>query len=281
MKKLIVLAAALVAVTAAAAQQMNVMTFNMRYDNSEDGLNNWRYRKERVAEVVTSNKIDVVGTQELLKNQFREIQQLLPDYTAVGVARGNGKKKGEFNAVFFRTDRFTLLDSGTFWLSETPEKAGSCGWDGACERIATWAVLREKGGKEFFFINTHLDHRGKVARNEGVTLLCERIAKLSAGREVILTGDFNSSPESEVISHIQQSGLLHYAQPLAAETVGATWSYSDFGEIPEARRPLIDYIFLSDGFSVSRYAILPDQLDGGYVSDHAPVMTVVEFKNAK
>ena len=278
MKRLLIL---LVSVAAAACNApesgtLNVMTFNMRYDNPDDESNNWRFRRERVAEVIASHDIDVFGAQELLVNQRNDLAALLPDYEYVGVGREDGVDAGEFNPVFFRRDRFTLLDSGTFWLSETPEVAGSKGWDGACERIATWVVLRD-GEREFLFINTHLDHVGRVARDKGIALLLERIDALRGGRPVILTGDFNSTPESSVIAHVQQSGILHDVKGVAAETAGTAWSFADFGEIPEERRPLLDYIFVNDALTADRYEVLPDRLDGGYVSDHAPVMAVVRF----
>lgn len=278
MKRLLVLlfSAAAAACGAPESDTLNVMTFNMRYDNPDDESNNWRFRRERVAEVIASHAIDVFGAQELLVHQLSDLTALLPDYQSVGVGREDGADAGEFNPVFFRRDRFTLLDSGTFWLSETPETAGSKGWDGACERIATWAVLRD-GKREFLFINTHLDHVGQVARDKGVALLLERIDALRGERPVILTGDFNSTPQSSVIAHVQQSGILHDVKGAAAETAGTSWSFADFGEIPEERRPLLDYIFVNDAFAADRYEVLPDRLDGGYVSDHAPVMAVVRF----
>lgn len=278
MKRLLILlvAAAAAACHAPESDTLNVMTFNMRYDNPDDESNNWRFRRERVAEVITSHAVDVFGAQELLVNQRNDLAALLPDYEYVGVGREDGADAGEFNPVFFRRDRFTLLDSGTFWLSETPEVAGSKGWDGACERIATWVVLRD-GEREFLFINTHLDHVGRVARDQGIALLLERIDALRGGRPVILTGDFNSTPESSVIAHVQQSGILHDVKGVAAETAGTAWSFADFGEIPEEHRPLLDYIFVNDALTADRYEVLPDRLNGGYVSDHAPVMAVVRF----
>lgn len=279
MKRLIYLLAAVMTACATAPQAgLNVMTFNMRYNNPEDGENNWVYRRDRAAEVITSHHIDVFGTQEVLSDQLHDLLDRLPGFEAVGVGREDGREQGEYCAVFYRTDRFTRKMSGTFWLSETPEVAGSLGWDGACERTATWAVLRDReSGGEFFFIDTHLDHMGEQARREGVSLLLERIASMSGGRPVILTGDFNAEPSSEVIAHVTRSGLLHDARAVAAQVAGTSWSFSDFGAIPEAERPLIDYIFTGDGVVVDRYEVLPDTLDGGYVSDHAPVMAAIRF----
>jgi len=277
MKRLIYLLAAVAFTACGSATSLSVMTFNMRYDNPEDGQNNWRFRRERVAGVIKAQEVDVLGTQELLSNQFNDLSGLLTGYQGVGVGRLDGVESGEYCAVFFRKDRFTLLDSGTFWLSETPEGVGSLGWDGACERIATWVVLRDRDGREFFFIDTHLDHVGQVARDEGVSLLMKRIETLSGGRPVILTGDFNSEPGSSVVAHVQKDGVLRDAKAIAAQRSGTDWSFSDFGQIPEAERPLLDYIFVSGDIEAVRYEVLPDTFDGGYVSDHAPVMAVVKI----
>ena len=277
MKRLIYLLAAVAFTACGSATSLSVMTFNMRYDNPEDGQNNWRFRRERVAEVIKAQDVDVLGTQELLSNQFDDLSGLLTEYQGVGVGRLDGARSGEYCAVFFKKERFTLLDSGTFWLSETPEVVGSLGWDGACERIATWVVLRDRDGRELFFIDTHLDHVGQVARDEGVSLLMKRIETLSGGRPVILTGDFNSEPGSSVVAHVQKDGVLRDAKAIAAQRSGTDWSFSDFGQIPEAERPLLDYIFVSGDIEAVRYEVLPDTFDGGYVSDHAPVMAVVKI----
>lgn len=277
MKRLIYLLAAVAFTACGSATSLSVMTFNMRYDNPEDGQNNWRFRRERIAGVIKAQEVDVLGTQELLSNQFNDLSGLLTGYQGVGVGRLDGAESGEYCAVFFRKDRFTLLDSGTFWLSETPEVVGSLGWDGACERIATWVVLRDRDGRELFFIDTHLDHVGQVARDEGVSLLMKRIETLSGGRPVILTGDFNSEPGSSVVAHVQKDGVLRDAKAIAAQRSGTDWSFSDFGQIPEAERPLLDYIFVSGDIEAVRYEVLSDIFDGGYVSDHAPVMAVVKI----
>lgn len=277
MKRLFYLFAAAAFTACSSATTLNVMTFNMRYDNPEDGADNWRFRRERVAEVIKSNDIDIFGAQEMLYNQLNDLKGLLPEYGDVGVGREDGAEAGEFNPVFYKKERFTPLESGTFWLSETPEVAGSKGWDGACERIATWIVLRDRDGAELLFINTHLDHVGQQARNKGVNLLMERIESLRGARPVILTGDFNSEPGSSVIAHVQKSGLLRDTKGVAAQTLGTSWSFSDFGHLPEEERELIDYIFVSGDVETARYEVLPDTLGGGYVSDHAPVMAVVKI----
>lgn len=144
---------------ASAPEPVNVMSFNIRYDNPEDSLDNWRYRKDRVANAIHFYDVDILGTQEVLHNQLEDLKLRLPEYGVVGVGREDGKEKGEYSALWYKKDRFNVLDSGYFWLSETPEVAGSKGWDGACERIASWVKLQDKvSDKEYFALNTHLDH---------------------------------------------------------------------------------------------------------------------------
>ena len=210
MKRLFYLLAAAAFTACGSATTLSVMTFNMRYDNPEDGADNWRFRRERIAGLIRSEAVDLLGTQEVLANQFDDLQALLPGYRAVGVGREDGARAGEFNAVFFRSDRFELLDSGVFWLSEEPETPGSKGWDGACERLATWTVLRDKSGRELLFINTHLDHVGEQARREGVALLLRRIETLRDGRPVILTGEplrFDWRPMIRAMAEDVEKGL--------------------------------------------------------------------------
>lgn len=277
MKKLLFLLTLTAAVSCNTPQELAVMTLNMRYDNPEDGMNNWRFRRERIAGLIRSEAVDLLGTQEVLANQFDDLQALLPGYRAVGVGREDGARAGEFNAVFFRSDRFELLDSGVFWLSEEPETPGSKGWDGACERLATWTVLRDKSGRELLFINTHLDHVGEQARREGVALLLRRIETLRDGRPVILTAISTPNPRrrsSRTWWPTEPCAALGTRQP---ERHGTAWSFSDFGQLPEEERPLIDYVFCGGGLEVRSCSILPDTLGGGYLSDHAPVEARLKY----
>jgi endonuclease/exonuclease/phosphatase family metal-dependent hydrolase len=258
---------------------LNVMTFNIRYDNPEDSLNNWQYRKDIAAKVIMMNDIDILGTQEVLVNQLNDLKARLTDYQAIGVGREDGKEKGEYSAIFYKKSRFEEVESGWFWLSETPEVAGSKGWDGACERIATWAILKEKESKKkVFFINTHLDHVGKVARQEGVTLLLNRTKELSKGLPVIITGDFNSQPDSEVFKHITESGEFMDSRLIALEVSGSSGTFHAFGKIPAEKRDFIDYIFFTNEFIVNSYEVLPEKLDNTYISDHMPVMAKLLLK---
>ncbi len=256
-----------------------VMTFNIRYDNPEDSLNRWSYRKDAAAEVIRANHVDLLGTQEVLINQLNDLKKRLPEYQAIGVGREDGKEKGEYCAIFYRRERFEAVDSGWFWLSETPDIPGSKGWDGACERIATWAVLKDKTtGRSIFFINTHLDHVGTIARREGVALLLSRAETLSKGLPVIVTGDFNATPDSEVFQHMTTGGRFSDSRTVAQHVAGLLGTFNNFGRITEEERPLIDYVFLTDDFVVQAYEALPEKRNDVYVSDHVPVAVKIMLK---
>ena len=287
MKNLLLLVLPLLAALSSQAKQpapasapVNVMTFNIRYDNPEDSLDNWKFRKDRVANAICFYDADIVGTQEVLHNQLEDLKQRLPGYGVIGVGREDGKEKGEYSALLYKKDRFTLLDSGYFWLSETPEVPGSKGWDGACERIASWAKLQDKvSGRQFFALNTHLDHVGVVARRESISLILDKVNKLSGGLPVIVTGDFNANPDSDVIKYVTDSKNPQHltdSRQIAAVVYGPAWSFHDFGKIPYARRPLIDYIFVRNGLNVSRYGVLAETENNAFLSDHAPILVTVE-----
>lgn len=255
---------------------LKVMSFNIRYDNPADSANNWQYRRDRVADAIKFYDADIVGTQEVLHNQLEDLKARLPEYAMVGVGREDGKQLGEYAALWYKTDRFQPVDSGNFWLSATPETAGSLGWDGACVRIASWAILRDRAdSKELLALNTHLDHVGVEARREGVTLILNRVSTLRGDRPAVITGDFNSSPDSDVIAHITGSdtpGSLTHTRAVAPIVYGPYWSYHEFGELPYSSRPLIDYIFITGALSVKSYGVLAETNADGYLSDHCPVL---------
>lgn len=263
-----------------ASLSVNVMSFNIRYDNPGDSLNSWQYRRDRAATAIHFYDVDILGTQEVLHNQLEDLKQRLPEYDVVGVGREDGKEKGEYSALWYKKERFVLLDSGNFWLSETPEVAGSKGWDGACERMASWAKLKDKvSGKEYFALNTHLDHVGVAARREGVSLMLDKVNELSGGAPVIVTGDFNAAPESDVIRHVTDMGNpkhLTDAREISPIVYGPSWSFHNYGKIPYEERPLIDYVFVRNGLKVLKYGILAETEGDAFLSDHAPVLVTVE-----
>ena len=261
-------------------QDVVVMSFNMRYDNPNDGDNRWNNRKDIVAQTITDAQTDIVGTQELLHNQLNDLKSLLPNYRFIGTAREDGISKGEYSAIIYKNESFDLLDSGSFWISETPEEVGSKGWDGACERIATWAILSQPhNDQELFILNTHLDHMGVEARRQGVALLLSRIQTLAGDRPIIVTGDFNATPQSDVILQILGSGQLQHAKDIAKAIKGESWTFDDFGRLDTLKRSFIDYIFVNDSIEVKSHEVLPiTTIDGRHLSDHAPVKAILTIK---
>ena len=261
--------------------ELTIMTYNIRMDHPRDSLNNWAYRKDVAAQIIKNYNVDIVGTQEVLKNQMADLKERLPEYEAIGVGRTDGKSEGEYCALFYKKDKFKEIKSGTFWLSETPEVAGSKGWDAACERVATWAFLEDiVTGKRVFAINTHLDHVGKDARINGVTLMMEKAHKIAGNLPVILTGDFNADPESDVIKYVTDEKTLNSLKTTrdhALENRGKSSTFHDFGRKPEETRSCIDYIFVSKDTEVLAYEVIDDKLDGVYLSDHNPVVSKIRI----
>jgi len=260
--------------------RINVMTFNIRYDNPDDGEQNWHKRKENVVRMINFYDLDIIGMQEVLVSQLNYLKDNLSQYNTVGVGREDGKEKGEFTPVFYRKTRFKELDHGTFWLSETPYKV-SKGWDAALERIASWVMLQDQTtGKEFLFINTHFDHRGQQARVESAHLLKKKIAELADGKQVILSGDFNLVPESEGIQTLIEpdgENTLINSKSVAEITYGPNWTSPGFDNRPYDQRKIIDYIFLKNIKTVKRYAVLAEKLNDLQLSDHCPVFVQVEL----
>ncbi|MBC7363344.1 MAG: endonuclease/exonuclease/phosphatase family protein [Candidatus Aminicenantes bacterium] len=259
---------------------LKVMTFNLRFDNPEDGKQNWNFRKDRVANLIRSTAADLIGTQEALKNQLDDLLERLPDYNYVGVGRADGQTAGEYSAILYQKKRWQLLKSGNFWLSETPEVPGSRGWDASCERIVTWALLEEKeSAYRLALYNTHFDHVGQTARKESALLLLERLKQIAGSLPVILTGDFNATIEAEPIRIILNAGFLRDSRKEAKQVHGPAWSFHGFGRVPEAERPLIDHIFISQPIQVEEYWNIFEASDGVYYSDHNPVLVVLKVKS--
>ncbi|QKJ63401.1 endonuclease/exonuclease/phosphatase family protein [Flavobacterium sp. M31R6] len=285
MKKIIVFLGMFFAFANANAQtktksNLNIMTFNIRYDNPGDGSNSWQYRKENAIKMIRFNEIDILGMQEVLAHQLKDFTANLTEYGAIGVGREDGKEKGEYSPILYNKNKFTLIKSGYFWLSQTPEKP-SKGWDAACERIATWVQLKDKAtGKKLFVLNTHFDHIGEVARRESVNLIKRKIAQLGEGMPQIMMGDLNATPDSSVIQSLltgDKSLSLLDSKKLASIVYGPNWSFHDFGKIPFKDRPLIDYILVTKGITVHKYAVFAETLNDLFLSDHAPVFINVSF----
>lgn len=255
---------------------LNVASYNLRYDTKNDGINAWSNRKDQVNALIRYHDFDLFGTQEGLRHQLDDIARMR-DYRYTGSGRDDGKKAGEHSAIFYKRDRFRLLDEGDFWLRETPETPGK-GWDATCcNRIVSWAKFKDLlTKKEFFFFNAHFDHQGVVARKESGKLIVSKIREIAGTTPVILTGDFNSTPETEQIHTIGQL-LKDARQVTQAPAYGPEGTFNSFDwDAPLDRR--IDYVFVSDAFEVLRYAVLTDALHKRYPSDHQPVAVQLVFK---
>ncbi len=257
------------------AQQMSIMTYNIKLDYPKEGENSWMNRKPFFINQLKFYEPDVLGVQEAMPNQMKDMDSLLVDYNFVGVGRDDGKDAGEYSAIFYKADQFEVLESSTFWLSETPEKV-SMGWDAVCNRVCTYALFKNfKTKKVFWVFNTHLDHVGTEARTQSVKLILNKIKLLNTlGLPVILMGDFNMEETHERIKDISKS--LNDSKYVARNTFGPSGTFNNFEfHKPVTRR--IDFIFVSDHITVNKYAVLSDSKECRYPSDHLPVFIEITF----
>ena len=258
--------------------QLKVISFNIRYDNPQDGKHAWEHRKERVANLIRFYQADVFGLQEALHHQVSYLEEQFPDYQRVGVGRDDGKQGGEYSPVFFNTTLFELVEQGTFWLSKTPDQP-SKDWDAALPRIATWALLRHTPTQDTVFVcNTHFDHRGEEARLESARLLRDTLPQLAKNYPLVLTGDFNSNPTSEPYETLEAGKALNDAfMRSKLPPIGPHSSFGGFEVTPELPGERIDYIFVSDQVEVHRYATITEEQEGRYPSDHFPVFAEISW----
>jgi endonuclease/exonuclease/phosphatase family metal-dependent hydrolase len=261
------------------------MSFNIRLNVASDGENAWQYRKEMAAGIFTTNTIDIGGLQEALYNQIEDLEKLLPDYKWFGVGRNDGKKEGEFSAIFYRKDRLKLLKGNTFWLSENPDSAGSVGWDAALTRICTWGEFQDlKTGNSFFFFNTHFDHQGETARVNSADLIINKINKIAHNRPVILSGDFNVDDSSLAYKKIINNKVVNLKDAQSIEgvkTSGPSWTFHGFNTVPMNERKKIDFIFIGDSIKTISHSVLEYNENGKYPSDHLPVTAEVELRTGE
>lgn len=260
--------------------EIKLATFNIRLDTPYDSLNNWEYRKDSVASFIRNQDLDIVGMQEVLHNQLIDLKTRLPEYAEIGVGREDGKTKGEYAPIFFKKDRFEVLDNNTFWLSQYPDSIGFIGWDGACTRIATWAKMKDKqNGKIFMAINTHFDHVGTEARRKGALLIIEKIKEIVGDKPAVLTGDFNVNDSSEAYNTLTtNSFVLKDAHKEAATKEGVNYTFHNFGRIEPSSCEKIDFIFITPNIKVSN-SYIPEEAkqEGKFLSDHNPEVVQILF----
>jgi len=277
MKKLTILFLILIPATLI-AQQMNIASFNIRMNTPKDGINAWPNRIEMVTGLLKFHDVEIFGLQEAFYGQINDIQKELPNYQWLGVGRDDGEKDGEFSPIFFDKSKFILLDNSTFWLSENCDKPG-LGWDAACNRVVTWGKFQSKvTGKRFIVFNTHFDHRGDEARKNSAFLIRDKIKEISGdqGLPIILTGDFNLTPDSEPIGLIK--GFMKDSREITkTPPYGPVGTFTSFKwDAPMDKR--IDYIFVQGGVDVLKYAVLTDAKDQRFPSDHLPIFVKVQLK---
>lgn len=242
---------------AASAQHLCVGTYNVRNQNDYDVTqgNGWQRRSITLCQQINFVQPDVFGTQEALSGQIADMLGLLDGYAYVGVGRDDGKRSGEYSAIFYKKSRVDLVDSGNFWISPTPDTP-SLGWDAACIRICSWAEFQDKAtGKHFFFFNLHMDHVGIVARREGAKLVVDQMSSIAGGNPAILTGDFNVDQTNEIYSIFTRQGALMDSYEAARLRFCENGTFNSFRpELKTTSR--IDHVFLSHGWSVDRYGVL-------------------------
>ena len=264
--------------------ELRVMSFNIRCGTANDGEDHWKNRKEMVFDLLRNHKSDVVGLQEALKIQIDEIIKAVPVFGMVGVGRDDGKTKGEYCAILYNRERLIVDDTGTFWLSDTPELPGSITWGNDCTRICTWARFVEKNsGRAFYVYNLHLDHISQPSREKSVVLIAERIGQRKHKEPFIVTGDFNAGENNPAILYLKGLKALgdgkgsELKNPFAVvdtfrvlhPDVKDVGTFNEFKGIRTGDK--IDYIFTMPGLKVLDAKIVHENIDGRYPSDHFPV----------
>ena len=260
------------------AQKIVIGTYNLRFDNKDDIGNLWVQRAPVVANLLRFHQFDVFGIQEGLKNQLDDLGKALPEYEHYGLGRNDGKDGGEHSSIFYRKDKFKLLKKGDFWLSAHPDQPG-LGWDATCcNRICTWIYLQDlRTGKKFYYFNAHFDHQGVVARVESSKLILSKIKEIAGNTPAIFTGDLNGDHTSDSYQILAKSDLLTDTYHQVEHPYQNNSSFNAFGADMKGFA-VIDHVFVTKGFTASRWGILTDTYHGKYPSDHFPVLVDVMLK---
>ncbi len=250
--------------------QLSVISYNIRMGVADDGENSWEHRRPATIEMLRDKHPDIFGVQEAFDFQIEYITDNLPEYKSIGVGRDDGKDAGEHMDIFYDSETVKLIEWGTFWLSETPGEP-SMGWDAACPRTATWALM-EKAGRRFYYVNTHLDHVGKEAQKNGLALIVDRIADINPeAYPMVLTGDFNVTPDDPVLDGLKTKMLSARDNATETDHLGTFngWGANDW---------ILDYIWYSGFSSCDRFETVRKQYGGiPYISDHYPVSALLTF----
>lgn len=275
------------------ADQIRILSFNIRYDNRGDGEDRWERRRENVVRFIRDDKFDVVGLQEALHSQLEFLTAQLPEMGVIGVGRDDGKTRGEYAAILYRKDRWRVDLSGDFWLSDTPDVAGSKHWGNRVVRICTWArfvPVDPAHGAAFYHFNVHLDHESQPARERGVALMLERIAARKHADPVVVTGDFNAGEDNRAILGMKGEVPMADLAPNGAEVEKKRMKFTDAFRAahPDERTvgtfnsfrgqqdgDKIDYIFVQPGVGVTKADIHRERPGGRDLSDHFPISATI------
>ncbi|MFK5972873.1 MAG: endonuclease/exonuclease/phosphatase family protein [Flavobacteriaceae bacterium] len=259
----------------ASGQNTKLMSYNIKYDNTNDTVNNWHDRKENLVRLIHHYKPAFIGTQEVLHRQLNYIDSCLTNYAYIGVGRDDGKQEGEYSPIHYDTTRYRVLKKNTFWLSETPSKV-SIGWDASLERICTYGLFEDIQTKDRLWVfNTHFDHIGVKAREESARLIIDKIKDSNTENlPIVLMGDFNRTPDQKPIRHIK--AYLKDGQEITENLFyGPRGTYSGFDQKMILNRR-IDYIFTKD-LKVKRYMHIDDRMENNkHISDHLPILITIE-----
>lgn len=275
MKRILLVAILMVCAVVVNAQDLYVGTYNIRYKNKDDSIkgNVWTKRCQVMCDQINFESPDVLGMQEVLVGQLHDFQRLLDNYSYIGVGRDDGKEAGEYAAIFYKNDRVKLLDSGNFWLNETPD-VPKLGWDAACIRICTWGKFKDlRTKKKFYFFNLHMDHVGVVARREAAKLVVSRIKEMAQDAPVVLTGDFNVDQTDEIYGIFAHSGILKDSYENARIRFAENGTFNSF-KVETKTESRIDHVFVSPSFNVEAYGLRTDSYwakGRRNLSDHYPV----------
>lgn len=256
------------------SQEMELMSYNIKYANENDGENSWSKRKDFITNQLQFYEPDIFGVQEAVLSQLTHFTSELEGYEFIGTGR-DGEEKGEFSAILYKTGKFDVLESGTFWLAENTSEPNK-GWDAAFPRVCTYALFQHKeGGNKFWVFNTHFDHMGEKARLESAKLILKKMKKINAkGLPAVLMGDLNLEPDTEAIKLINKQ--LKDSREIADICFGSEGTFNGYKfHEPVTRR--IDYIFVNEDVEVLKYAVLTDSKDLRYPSDHFPVMVLISL----
>lgn len=266
----------------ASETNLKVMTFNLRYENNSDpSPHTWAERVPTIKKLIRMEQPDIIGTQEVLYGQLQDLEEALPGYAWIGLGREGGNR-GEYSAIFYNETRFTPLEYDHFWLSDTPEVIGSKTWGNNIPRMVTWAkFVDHQSNQQFYAVNTHFDHQSAEAREKSAALIVEKMKDFDHELPIILTGDFNTSPDSLPHQTLTSDGafvdLWDSAETRVNEELGTFNGFHDpTGGGPDRR---IDWILAKGNVSTETIEINNYQKNGQFPSDHYPVIADITIGN--